>query len=334
MKEPQFEIGWQAAEDHATSGYAQTMTQKNSQDLSAAPSGTVQDGQGMSPNLRGAFLMMASMAAFTFNDACIKATSGALPLFQLLTLRSFLTTVMIFLLARYLGALDFRMPRRDWGLVALRSASEVGAAYFFITALLNMPLANVSSILQVLPLTVTLGAAMFFREPVGWRRMLAIVVGFCGMLLIVRPGPDGFNFYAGYALAAVVCVTLRDLATRRMSAQVSSLTVTFCASVAVLGFSALASLGTQWAPLDTHLTTLLVASSVFVMGGYFFSVQVMRSGDVSFIAPFRYTSLLWALLLGWFVFGDWPDPVTMLGAGIVVASGLFTLYRERASLRR
>lgn len=287
----------------------------------------------MSPNLRGAMLMMASMAAFTLNDTCIKATGGALPLFQLLTVRGLLTTLLIYLLARHLGALRFDLSRRDWGLVITRSASEVGAAYFFITALLNMPLANVTAVLQVLPLTVTLGAAMFFREPVGWRRFSAIAIGFCGMLLIVRPGPEGFSLYSLYAMAAVVCVTVRDLSTRRMSAEVPSMTVTFMASASVLVCAALASIGSDWVAMDLRLTALLAGSSVFILGGYLFSVLVMRVGDVSFIAPFRYTGLLWALALGWLVFGDWPSQLTLLGAGIVVATGLFTLYRERAALR-
>lgn len=290
-------------------------------------------GAVMTPNTRGALLMMASMAAFTINDTCIKATDGALPLFQLLTIRGIISTALIYLLARYLGALRFDLSRRDWGLVALRSASEIGAAYFFLTALLNMPLANVTAILQVLPLTVTLGAALFFRDPVGWKRFLAILVGFCGMLLIVRPGPDGFSIDALYALAAVLCVTVRDLATRRMSAEAPSMTVTLAASVSVLIFSAIASTGVDWQPLDLRLSLLLVGSSVFILGGYLFSVMVMRVGDVSFIAPFRYTGLLWALALGWLVFGDWPDPLTLTGAAIVVATGVFTLYRERKVAR-
>jgi S-adenosylmethionine uptake transporter len=283
----------------------------------------------MSPNTRGALLMMASMAAFTLNDTCIKATDKALPLFQLLTIRGVISSLLIFLLARYLGALRFDLSRRDWALVALRSVSEIGAAYFFLTALLNMPLANVTAILQVLPLTVTLGAALFFRDPLGWRRMLAILVGFGGMLLIVRPGPDGFSIDALYALAAVVCVTARDLATRRMSAEAPSMTVTLCASLSVMAFSAVASTGVDWQPVDTRLALLLAGSSFFILGGYLFSVMVMRVGDVSFVAPFRYTGLLWALILGFVVFGDWPSDLTLIGAAIVVATGVFTLYRER-----
>lgn len=283
----------------------------------------------MSPNLRGALLMMASMAAFTLNDACIKATDNALPLFQLLTLRGIATTFLIYLLARRLGALRFNLSYRDWMLVALRSAAEIAAAYFFLTALLNMPLANVTAVLQVLPLTVTLGAALFFGDPVGWRRMSAILVGFAGMLLIVRPGPDGFDIDSLFALAAVLCVTVRDLATRRMSASVPSMTVTLVASLAVLAFFGIGSIGTDWQPLDMRLTLLVAGASFFILGGYLFSVMVMRVGDISFVAPFRYTGLLWALALGWLVFGDWPSDLTMLGAIIVVSTGVFTLYRER-----
>lgn len=287
----------------------------------------------MSPNSHGAVLMIGSMAAFTLNDACIKATGGAIPLFQLLTIRGVLSSVLIYALARHLGALNMRLARRDWVLIALRSLSEVGAAYFFLTALLNMPLANVTAVLQVLPLTVTVGAALFFRERVGWRRMLAIAVGFVGMVLIVRPGADGFSAHALYALVAVGFVTMRDLVTRRMSPEVPSMLVTLASAVAVLVFSALASLGVDWVPLDGRLALLLLGSSLFIIGGYVLSVAVMRVGDVSFIAPFRYTGLLWALILGWLVFGDWPDTVTLTGAAIVVLSGLFTLSRERAGRR-
>lgn len=287
----------------------------------------------MSPNVNGALLMMASMACFTVNDTFLKATNGDLPLSQLLFLRGILATAFIAFLAAFRGALRTRPSARDWGLIGLRSASEVGAAYFFVTALLNMPLANVTAILQIIPLTVTLGAALFFREAIGWRRMAAIMIGFCGMLLIVRPGTEGFTIWSVYALAAVLCVTARDLATRRMSPAVPSLLVTLSASLTVLVAAGLASLTIDWAPVTPRLGGLIVASSIFIVGGYFFSVQVMRAGDVSFIAPFRYTGLIWALVLGWFAFGDWPMPMTLLGASVVVATGLFTLYRERRLLR-
>ena len=278
--------------------------------------------------------MMASMASFTLNDAMIKLTGGAVPLMQLLFLRGILSSVFILGLARWLGAIHFRIAPRDWALIAIRSGAEVGAAYFFLTALFNMPLANVTAILQVLPLTVAIGAALFFREPLGWRRMSAILIGFLGMLLIVRPGPEGFSLWSGYALMAVVFVTMRDLATRKLSPEVPSMTVTLVAAVTVMGFAGLASTAEPWAPIDLRLAALITGSSVFIIGGYWFSVRVMRVGDISFIAPFRYTGLVWALVLGWLVFGDWPSNLTLIGAAIVVATGLFTLYRERQVSQR
>lgn len=287
----------------------------------------------MSPNARGALLMMGSMAAFTLNDTAIKAVGHAQPLFQMIAMRGILTTVLIYLLARHLGTLRLRLPRGDWALIALRCGAEIGATAFFLTALMNMPLANVTAVLQVLPLSVTLGAALFFGEPVGWRRLLAIVAGFSGMLLIVRPGPDGFSLDSLYALAAVLCVTIRDLSTRRMSAEVPSMTVTLLSALSVTLFAALASAGAGWQPVTAQNAALIALASVLILGGYFLSVQVMRVGEVSFTALFRYSGLLWALVLGWLVFSDWPDPLTMAGAGIVIASGVFTLYRERMARR-
>lgn len=288
----------------------------------------------MSPNTLGALLMMAAMAAFTLNDTLLKLTDGAVPLAQLLFLRGIASTVLIYVLARSLGALRFQVARRDWWLIAVRSAAEVGAAFFFVTALLNMPLANVTAILQALPLTVAVAAALVFREPLGWRRMSAILIGFMGMLLIVRPGSDGFSLWSAYALMAVLCVTVRDLATRRLSRDVPSMTVTLASSVAVTLCFGGASTVTEWTPITLPLAALIGGASVIIMAAYFFSVRAMRVGDIGFIAPFRYTGLIWALVLGWVVFEDWPSNLTLIGALIVVAMGLFTLYREQQLSKR
>ncbi|WP_300064665.1 DMT family transporter [uncultured Roseobacter sp.] len=292
-----------------------------------------QSTRSLSPNIIGALMMVASMACFTINDALIKATGGAVPLFQLLVLRGLLATALIGGLAWSRGAFRARVSRQDWGWIALRSVSEIGAAYFFITALLNMPLANVTAILQLLPLAVTLGSALIYREAVGWRRMTAIAVGFCGMLLIVRPGAEGFTIWSLYALVAVLCVTARDLIMRRISSAAPSLLVTFSTSLGVLLAAGAASLTIPWVPVSPTLAALIGGASVFVVGGYYFSVQVMRQGDVSFVAPFRYTGLLWALVLGWVLFGEWPAPLTLLGAGIIVGASAYTMVRERRLLR-
>lgn len=285
----------------------------------------------MSPNVKGALLMMASMAAFTVNDTLVKIALRELPLFQLVAIRGALATLLVYGLARHLGALHLNFSRHDKWLVSIRCGAELSATFFFLTALKNMPLANVTAVLQVLPLTVTLGAVLFFSEHIGWRRITAIVVGFMGMLLIVRPGPDGFSIYAIYALLAVVSVTIRDLITRRMSPQVPSLVVTLATSLSISVAAGLVSVFEGWVDLSGGNAVLVASAAVFVLIGYLCSVMVMREGEVGFIAPFRYSSLIWALGLGWAVFGEWPDAVTLFGAGLVVAAGLFTLFRERTT---
>lgn len=288
----------------------------------------------MSPNTRGALLMMGSMAGFTFNDTFVKLTDGVVPLFQLVFLRGILASLFMLVLAHHFGAIRLRLPARDWGLIALRCLAEVGATVFFLSALFRMPLANVTAVLQILPLSVALGAALFFDETVGWRRWVAIGVGFAGMLLIVRPGPEGFSTATLYALITVVCATARDLSTRRMSSAVPSLMVSLCAAVSVMSFAGIASVTVEWEPISLRHALYIMASAGFILGAYLCSVMVMRVGDVGFTAPFRYTGLIWALILGYLIWGDWPTPLTLAGAAIVVAMGLYTLFRENRLARK
>jgi S-adenosylmethionine uptake transporter len=274
-------------------------------------------------------MMMASMAAFVMNDTFLKITDGVIPLFQLIFIRGLLATVLIFILARSLGRLRLALSGHDKKLIALRGLSEVVTAYFFLNALFNMPIGNLNAIMQVVPLTVTLGSAIFYREAVGWRRMLAIVIGLGGVLLIIRPGAEGFNIWSLYALAAVIGVTVRDLITRRLSSDVPGITVTLYTTIAVMAAAGLASLTQEWQPVSGQNALLISGSAVFVLAGYFFSIQVMRTGDVSFIAPFRYTGLIGAMIIGVLVFDEVPKALTLLGAAIVIATGTFTFYRER-----
>jgi drug/metabolite transporter (DMT)-like permease len=279
--------------------------------------------------------MMASMACFTLNDACMKAVGQELPLFQALLIRGTVTTVLLFALARAMGGLRFDIPRRDWVLIGMRTVGEIGAAWFFITALFHLPLANVTAIIQTIPLAVTLAGAMFLREPLGWRRFTAILVGFAGVLLIVRPGTDGFTLYSVYALISVIFVTIRDLATRRLSTHVPSFTVAISAAAGVGLFGAVGTAASaDWVAVSPRAGLFLAGASLCIVGGYIFSVMVMRVGDLATVAPFRYTSLIFALLLGLVFFGEWPTGLTLLGAAIVAGSGIYTLLRERHLRRR
>lgn len=285
----------------------------------------------ISDNLRGAALMAVAMAAFTLNDTCIKLLSGEVPLMQVVFLRSVVITVLIGAVVLWRGLHRTPVSRRDRRLIALRAVAEVLAAYFFLTALFNMPLADLTAILQALPLAVTLGAAVFLSEPVGWRRWAAIAVGFAGVLLIVRPGSDIFTIYSVYGVATVACAAARDLVTRRLSREVPTLLVTLVTGIAVglMGLGLAPLLGEQWVVPDGRAVRLIGGASILVIVAYLTIIMAMRVGEISFVAPFRYTGLVVAIVVGIAVFGQWPDEWTLLGAAIVVGSGLFSFWRER-----
>lgn len=286
-----------------------------------------------SDNFKAAVLMSGSMACFTFNDACMKALAGVLPLEQAVFLRGIFTCTLLFLLGRGLGTMHFDLPRREWRLIGLRCLGEIGATYCFLTALFHMPIANVTAILQVLPLVIALSAWMFLSEPLGWQRLMSIGIGLLGVLLIVQPGA-GFSVWSLYALSSVGFITVRDLTVRKLSPDTPSMTIALMAAFSITVGFGIASAGVDWMPVDRNLLGLLILAAVFIFLGYLFSVMVMRVGDIAFAAPFRYTGLLWALLLGLVMFGEWPNTLTLIGAAIVVATGLFNLFRERHIARR
>jgi drug/metabolite transporter (DMT)-like permease len=280
-------------------------------------------------NMKGALFMMASMAGFVLNDTMIKLVSEELELFQAVFLRGIVATVLLSGLAYSKGSLGYRPARRDMKIIGWRTFSEVGATFCFLTALFNMPLANATAILQSLPLAVTLAASLFLGHKVGWRRYLAISLGFVGVLIIVRPGTEGFNAYSLWALGAVGFVTLRDLLSHKLSPSTPSIFVALFTSAAVMVLAGLITLTQEWHAVTIQTAIYLAAAAVFILVGYISAVAAMRHGDISFVSPFRYSVMIWALLLGALVFKEIPDGWTMLGITIVVGMGIFTFYRER-----
>jgi len=280
-------------------------------------------------NIRAALFMMAGTGAYTINDVFLKLVGNSVPMFQILLLRGLVVSVFFGVLLWRVRAQLAGLERRDIKLVALRSLAEAAVAYFFLTALFNMPIANLTALLQAVPLTVALAAFVVLKEPLGWRRMAAILIGFCGVLIIVRPGADGFTIYAMSGVVAVAMITLRDLTTRMLSRSMPSVLVAFTASCGVTVFGAVGSLRETWVMPDSFGWLWLLGSTVFIIWGYILTILAMRTGELTFAAPFRYAALLFALLAGWLVFGEWPDMLTFVGGTIVVATGLFTLWRER-----
>ncbi|KIZ47264.1 MULTISPECIES: DMT family transporter [Rhodopseudomonas] len=282
----------------------------------------------LSPNLRGGLFMVAAAAGFTMNDAITKTVASEMNFGQIILVRGLFAMVMVGALAYYRRAL--RSPRTLLVLpVALRVFGEVGGTICFLTAIVHLPLANVSAIFQALPLAITLGAVLVLREHVGWRRWLAIVVGFSGVLIVVRPGMAGFSGFSLFALLSVAFSAVRDLATRRIPAEIPTLFITLLTTMTVTtaGAAVLFPLG-GWRPMSAPSVGLLALAALLVMIGYQCVIIAMRTGDISAVAPFRYTALLWAMLLGYLVFGDVPDALMITGASIIVVSGLYTFYRE------
>jgi drug/metabolite transporter (DMT)-like permease len=271
----------------------------------------------LSPNLRGSLLMAVAMAGFTMNDTITKAVSSEMNFGQVMLVRGLFAIALIAALAWHQRAVR---PLRTLMVkpVALRVAGEVGGTVSFLAAIVHLPLANTAAIFQALPLAITLGAALIFGEPVGWRRWLAIIAGFIGVLIIVRPGVEGFNQFSLLALVSVIFCAVRDLATKRIPAPIPSLFITLLTTVTVTtaGAAILVPLG-GWTPPSGRALGLLALAAVLLLIGYQCVIMALRSGDISAVAPFRYSALLWAMLLGYLVFGDVPDAMMVTGASII-----------------
>ena len=279
-------------------------------------------------NRAGILWMLLAMAAFAAEDAAIKWTGERMPAGQvMLTLG--VGGAAIF------GALSALNGQRLWtrdplrGALLIRNLSELGATVCFISAITLGSLSAAVAILQATPLLITAGAALFLQERVGWRRWTAVAVGLSGVLLIIRPWEDGVRPSDLLAVAATVILTARDLATRRIPPHLGTLQVSFWAYLAILpGGAFLLLIGGAPVPYTADLALPVALLIGLGVGGYFAVTQAMRVGEASAVAPFRYARLVFALALAWLIFEEVPDALTLLGAAIVIASGLYALLRE------
>lgn len=286
-------------------------------------------------SLRGIALVIFSMAAFAVEDLFIKQMTVDVPTGQTLGMLG-LGGMLVF------GTLALSQGHRLWQpqmrapAFVVRTVAESFAALFFITSLSLVTLSTVAAVFQATPLAITFGAAVFLGETVGWRRWSAIGIGFLGVLIIIRPGMEGFRPEALFVLGAVLAIAARDLASRRLPEGIHSLVVAF------YGFAALVVIAPMlmWVRGD-HMVGLggahslrLICAVIFGAAGYYTIVLATRVGDMSAIMPFRYTRLVFSLILGMLVLGERPDLATYIGAAIIIASGLYTYLRERRLARR
>ena len=284
-------------------------------------------------NLRGIVLMVVSMAAFAIEDSFIKRAADDMPTGQILLMLGVFGAAIFTVMAARAGQKPFSRDLLQ-GQVMLRNLGEVIGTMGFVTAIALTPLTSATAILQAMPLAVTLGAALFLGESVGWRRWTAILVGFAGVLVIIRPGLEGFDINSLWAVLAVFGLAIRDLATRRVPARIGSMSISVSGfvSVAILGATMLAlSGGAVWP--GTLQTALMVGALSAGVVGYWMVVEAMRVGEISAVTPFRYARLIFALIIGILIFGERPDLMTLAGATLVIGSGLYTFARERVRRR-
>ena len=281
-----------------------------------------------SDNLRGAGWMTLAMAGYVVNDALIKRAAEGLPLFESIFLRGLFVTAILLVLNIRAGTLRGATRHLESSML-VRFGTEVLGTIFFLSALTRIDIAPLTAVLQVVPLVVTLAAALLLGEVVGWRRYVSIGIGFIGVLVVVRPGSESFNVWYVVGLLAVAMVVIRELATRRVKASAPSLVISLGTSVSITVMGAVVSIFEGWQTPTVEAWGFLALAAIFLSLGYTASIITIRTGDVSFTAPFRYTVLIFAIVLQIVVFGDVPDAATFVGAVIIASAGLYTFARER-----
>ena len=288
-------------------------------------------GDASSSAGRGILLMMASSFFLISNDATLKWVSTDLPVGQMIFIRGCVTlAIVIFFVWRAGGIMALRVvyPRAQ----AARAGLVVLGTFLFINALRLMPLADAASLGSVGPIMIAALAPFMLGEQVGWRRWSAVVVGFLGVVIMLRPTGQGLYWAALLPVAAASTGAVRDIITRRIIRAESSIATLFYTTVAVTaGGLATAPFGWQ-APRAGDLALLLM-TGVMLSGAHYLQIEAYRHAEAATIAPFRYTSLVWATLLGFLLWGDVPESWTVAGAALVVGSGLYIFHRETVRAR-
>lgn len=273
------------------------------------------------------------MAGFVVNDAIVKHVGEAMPSAQLIFLRGVLASLLVLGMALALGArrqLQHALHPR----VAARAAVDACATVMYLLSLFHLPLGNATAINLAAPLFLVVFAVWFLKERPGAARWLAVAVGFAGVLCVVQPSSDGFNAWTLLCLAGTLFHATRDLLTRRIDPAIPSIVVTLSTAVAVTLLSGAMSLAQGWQPFTPVQLAWLAAASLFLVAGYFLIIQCMRQGEVSLTAPFRYAALLFAVVLGYLVWGDVPNAWAWCGIALLVGSGLYVVHDQRGRTAR
>lgn len=278
-------------------------------------------------SLHGIGLMVLGSAALTVSDAIVKHLGGHLPFGEILALRGLLTLLpLAAVMAWRGGGAAFRVV--DLRGQVLRAVMTVATIGGFLYSLTMLPLADATAILYAGPLFATVFAVLLLGESVGWRRAVAVGIGFVGVLVMLRPGARVFDWPLLLPLGGAVGLGLLDVLTRHLTRTDSAFTMFFYGSLAMALFGA-AALPFAWAtpaPLDL---LLLVLNGLLAGGGVFLTIGAFRLAGTSVVSPFRYSGLVWAVPIGYAIWHELPDAATLAGAALVVGSGVYIWHRER-----
>ena len=276
--------------------------------------------------LRSVALMTAGCLLLTLNDAVMKLLSGDYPPGEMIFVRGVFMAIPIALLAHRAGGLHVLRVTNVRGQL-LRAMTLVASVFLFITSLRYLPLADAVALTFAGPLMMTAVAPWALGERVGWRRRCAVAAGFAGVLIMLTPGQEGLRWAALLPLGAAFFEAARDIVTRRLVVTESSVSLTAC-SAALVTLGGLATAGHGWQPMSAGDAALLALAGCCMGAALFLMTEAFRHAEATLVAPFRYSSVLWAMLVGVVVWGDWPSPTMLAGAGLVVGSGLYILHRE------
>ncbi len=280
-------------------------------------------------NARGAMAMLGAIALFIVNDAMMKLASEGLPAAQTIGVRGVFATTWIILAVLGSGLRHQAHHAFERSTIG-RAMLDVASTFTYLISLFNMPMALAVAIGQTAPLMMLMLSVVFLREHVPWNRWIAMLVGFAAVLLVARPGSDGFTWWAALSLLATLCGAMRDTYTRVVPQRVPSLIITLASAVAVTltgtGLTAIAG----WQPMAGQQWALLFTASLFLAGAYHLMIVAMRLGEVSFVGGFRYASLPAGALIAWVVWGHLPDVPALIGMAIIVAAGLYLFRTGRA----
>jgi drug/metabolite transporter (DMT)-like permease len=284
-------------------------------------------------NRRGIIALVVGMAGYTVNDTFVKFVAQSYPVGEVIFIRGILTNLLLGAIIVWAGLLP-EMTRATDRRVTARAIADGLASGLYIIALSRMPMADIAAVLLLAPLLLTAMAVFFYGEIVGWRRWTAVMIGFTGTLFVVKPTPATFDAWAVVALMAAFASAGRDLLTRRIDPSIPTLILTFMGSIAVTIAGLMLAGAEDWRMPALRDIALLGMAAAFLAFGAYFVALAFRGVDVSVVAPFRYTLLLWAGIAGFLTFGEIPDGWAALGAALIAGSGLYVLHRDAVRRRK